>query len=353
MADDRNLCHPTLAPDGTPGYGAGRGGKSRVFTDQSAPIPPAHDDGRVCVNCGKTVDRDRERLCNHCGLPFRSASAARPTIEEPGSDGRLLLKLCATLAVILPPLGPLSSLSTDPGTLAGFLCLVIAAAAAVAFAWRRPLPGGILVAGVGSVAFIADLVLDAAGAPDPSSRYWLFWLFPGGLVGGALFLAAAFWKVQAPAETAGREGAAGLGRRVRREALGIAVLMVVELVFLSVMASYPSDTTELLPNAVLLGGSPLLLVGAGVLGYREDRVRGSFVVGFAAAVVAIAGMAFALAVTGHDVIRVGEGEWIGEAFRAAGLAIVGGGFLGLLGGGVAALLGARPGGTPRDPRPAG
>jgi len=26
--------------------------------------------GRVCVNCGKIVAQDRERLCNHCGEPF-------------------------------------------------------------------------------------------------------------------------------------------------------------------------------------------------------------------------------------------------------------------------------------------
>lgn len=26
--------------------------------------------GRVCVHCGKVVATDRERLCNHCGLPF-------------------------------------------------------------------------------------------------------------------------------------------------------------------------------------------------------------------------------------------------------------------------------------------
>lgn len=26
--------------------------------------------GRVCVHCGKTVATDRQRLCNHCGLPF-------------------------------------------------------------------------------------------------------------------------------------------------------------------------------------------------------------------------------------------------------------------------------------------
>lgn len=24
----------------------------------------------VCAHCGKTVARDRERLCNHCGQPF-------------------------------------------------------------------------------------------------------------------------------------------------------------------------------------------------------------------------------------------------------------------------------------------
>lgn len=26
----------------------------------------------TCVHCGKVVHRDREQLCNHCGLPFRS-----------------------------------------------------------------------------------------------------------------------------------------------------------------------------------------------------------------------------------------------------------------------------------------
>lgn len=33
--------------------------------------PPRSDMvGRTCVHCGKTVASDRERLCNHCGLPF-------------------------------------------------------------------------------------------------------------------------------------------------------------------------------------------------------------------------------------------------------------------------------------------
>lgn len=35
-----------------------------------AGTPKAGTTGRVCVNCGKTVAQDRERLCNHCGLPF-------------------------------------------------------------------------------------------------------------------------------------------------------------------------------------------------------------------------------------------------------------------------------------------
>jgi hypothetical protein len=31
-------------------------------------VPPGVD--RVCIHCGKVVDKDRQRLCNHCGLPF-------------------------------------------------------------------------------------------------------------------------------------------------------------------------------------------------------------------------------------------------------------------------------------------
>lgn len=27
--------------------------------------------GNVCTHCGKVVHPDRQRLCNHCGLPFR------------------------------------------------------------------------------------------------------------------------------------------------------------------------------------------------------------------------------------------------------------------------------------------
>lgn len=32
--------------------------------------PGKFAEGRVCARCGKTVARDRERLCNHCGEPF-------------------------------------------------------------------------------------------------------------------------------------------------------------------------------------------------------------------------------------------------------------------------------------------
>jgi hypothetical protein len=313
----------------------------------SVPDPPSTGDDRACVNCGRVVNPDRERLCNHCGLPFRTVSAEGPPIEEPGSVGRMLLKLVATLAVALPPLGPLSSLSRDPGTMLGFGMVVIASAAAVVLAWWRPLPGGILVALVGSVCFIVELIVDATGAADPSSRYWLFWFFPGGLVGGALFLAAAFWRAPGPSEGAERAAAEPPGRvslveRLRREAIGLAVLVVVGLVFVAVVASYPEGldptSNQAIPAAILVVGFPLLLAGAGVLGYREDRARGSFVAGLVAAVVAMVGILIAATITGQQVLQVGEGEWIGEAFLAAGLAIVGGGLFGILGGGITALV---------------
>lgn len=32
--------------------------------------PQPRIEGRVCINCGKVVDPYREKLCNHCGLPF-------------------------------------------------------------------------------------------------------------------------------------------------------------------------------------------------------------------------------------------------------------------------------------------
>lgn len=309
--------------------------------------PPSTGDHHVCVNCGNTVNPDRKRLCNHCGLPFRTGSAEGSPVEESRLTGPQLLKFLATLAFVLPPLGPLSSLRSDPGTQLGFWSLAVAGAAAVAFAWRRPLPGGVLVALVGSVPFIAELVLDATGSPDPSSRYWLFWFFPGGLVGGALFLAAAFWRAPEPSEAAERETAepparVSLVERVRREAIGIAVLAVVGLAFAAVVASYQGGTdltsNAPVPAAILVGGFPLLLVGAGVLGYREGRARGSFISGLVAAAVAILGIAVALAIAGRALLQVGEGEWIGETSLAACLAIVGGGFFGLLGGGITALV---------------
>ena len=323
-------------------------GTSGDLPTGTAPAAPRSPDDRVCVHCEKVVDPDRERLCNHCGLPFRGGSEVRPAIEAPGSAGRLVLKPYATLAFVLPALGSLSSLSDDPGTRLGFLIVVIAAAAALVFAWRQPLAGGILVALVGSVTFVAELILDASGAPDPSSRYWLFWFFPGSLVGGTLFLAAAFWRAPEPSEPGRtREGAGGPGRvslaeRVRREAIGLAVLVAVGLVFVVVMASYESWTDTALAGAlsraILLAGFPLLLVGAGVLGYREDRARGAFVAGLAAAVLACAGLEVAVKTTGQTLFKVGEGEWIGEAYLAVGLLIVGGGFFGLLGGGLMALI---------------
>lgn len=243
-----------------------------------------------------------------------------------------------------------SGRSRSPGTLLGFGIIVIAALAALALAWRRPLPGGILVALGGLVPFIVELFLDATGTADPSSRYWLFWFFPGGLVGGALFLAAAFWRAPQPSEGAPeREGAEGPGRvslheRVRREWIGLAALVAVALVFLAVLGAYPYEpnTDALLPDAIILVGWPLLLVGAGVLGYREDRARGSFITGLVAAAIAMAGMGVALAIAGQTLFQVGEGEWIGEAWLVVGLAIVGGGFFGLLGGGITAMIGGLP-----------
>ena len=116
-----------------------------------APAAPRSPDDRVCVHCGKVVDPDRERLCNHCGLPFRDGSEVGPAIEAPGSAGRLLFKLFATLAFVLPPLGPLSSLSDDPGTRLGFLIVVIAAAAAL----RRSPGGGPWPAGSSSPSWAA------------------------------------------------------------------------------------------------------------------------------------------------------------------------------------------------------
>ena len=43
--------------------------------------------------------------------------------------------------------------------------------------------------------------------------------------------------------------------------------------------------------------------------------------------------------TGQTLFKVGEGEWIGEVYLAAGLMIMAGGFFGLLGGGLMALIG--------------
>ncbi len=312
--------------------------------------PASTDADRVCVHCGKVVAPDRKRFCNHCGLPFRDGSDGEPAIEEPGSAGRMLLKTFATLAFLLPALGPLLSLSRDPVTLLGFGIIVIAGLAALVLAWRRPLPGGILVALVGIVPFIAELILDATGAADPSSRYWLFWFFPGGLVGGALFLAAAFWRAPQPSEAAPEQEAAegrfrvSLRERVRREWIGLAALVAVGLVFLAVLAAYPYEPNidALLPDAIILAGWPLLLVGAGVLGYREDRARGSFITGLVAAAIAMVGMGVALAIAGQTLFQVGEGEWIGEAWLVVGLAIVVGGFFGLLGGGITAMIGRLP-----------
>jgi len=285
---------------------------------------------------------------NSGGLPFRGGSDGGPAIEEPGLAGRVALKILATLAFALPPLGPLSSLSSDLGTLLGFWVVVIAGVAAVVFAWRRPLPGGILVALAGIVPFIAGLIVGAITAIEPVRLYWTFWVFPGGLVGGALFLAAAFWRAPEQREAGQqRGGAEGLGRvslgeRVRREAIGLAALVVVGLVFAAVVASYPNGTdltsNQPVPGAIMLAGFPLLLVGAGVVGYRLDRARGSFVAGLVAAVVAMVGTGVAAAIAGWPFLQVGEGEWIGEAYLVAGLAIVAGGFFGLLGGGIVALI---------------
>ncbi len=312
----------------------------------SVPESQSTDADRVCIHCGKVVAPDRERLCNHCGLPFHGGSDGEPALEEPGLAGRQLLKVLATLAFVLPPLGPLASLSNDPGTLLGFSIVVIAGVAALVFAWRRPLPGGILVAVIGIVTFIAGLIVGATTATDPTRLYWTFWFFPGSLVGGALFLAAAFWRAE-PSErglirpaTEG-SGPGGLVAGVRREAVGLAVLLAAGLLFFvfSVVAEYPDQPGRAftVPDW-LLAGWPLLLIGAGVLGYREDRVRGSFIAGLVAAVVAIGSILIALMIAGREGPRAAPGEGIGEVWLVIGLMIVGGGFFGLLGGGIMALI---------------
>ena len=314
--------------------------------NSSVPESRSTDAGRVCIHCGKIVDPDRKRLCNHCGLPFRDGSELGPALEEPGLAGRQLLKVLATLAFVLPPLGPLASLSNDSGTLLGFSIVVIAGVAALVFAWRRPLPGGILVALVGIVTFIAGLIVGATTATDPTRLYWTFWFFPGSLVGGALFLAAAFWRAE-PSErglirpaTEG-PGPGGLVAGIRREAVGLAVLLAAGLLFFvfSVVAEHPDQPGRAftVPDW-LLAGWPLLLIGAGVLGYREDRVRGSFIAGRVAAVVAIGSMLIAPRITGHEGLQAAPGEGIGEVWLVIGLMIVGGGFFGLLGGGIMALI---------------
>ncbi len=300
--------------------------------NSSVPESRSTDANRVCIHCGKVVAPDRERLCNHCGLPFHGGSDGEPALEEPGLAGRQLLKVLATLAFVLPPLGPLASLSNDPGTLLGFSIVVIAGVAALVFAWRRPLPGGILVALVGIVTFIAGLIAGATTATDPTRLYWTFWFFPGSLVGGALFLAAAFWRAE-PSER-------GLIRPAT-EGPGPGGLVAGVLLFFvcSVVAEYPDQPGRAftVPDWLLVGW-PLLLIGAGVLGYREDRARGSFVAGLVAAVVAIGSMLIAPMITGHEGLQAAPGEGIGEVWLVIGIMIVGGGFFGLLGGGIMALI---------------
>lgn len=320
-----------------------------MSAESSAPGPSPTGADRVCVNCGKVVSADRKRFCNHCGLPFSTVTGEALPSEEPGYGGRLLLKVVATMAFLFPVVGPLSSLPTDQGTLLAFWSVAIAGTAAVVFAWRRPLPGGILVALVGTVTFIAGLIVDATTDIEPTQLYWTFWFFPGGLVGGALFLAAAFWRAPGVSEAGVEvEGAVepmrvGLVERARREAVGIALLVAVGAVFAVVFASNPdgAGSNWLGARAVFFVGFPLLLVGAGVLGYREDRARGSFVAGLVAAVVAVVGIEIALRSVGQTLFTVGEAEWIGEAYLAGGLMIVGGGFFGLFGGGFMALIGGR------------
>lgn len=142
-------------------------------------------------------------------------------------------------------------------------------------------------------------------------------------------------------------GRASLAERIRREAIGLAILVAVGLVFLAELAWYPyeANASPSLPGAIVLVGWPLFLVGAGVLGYRLDGARGSFVLGLVAAVGAVVGNVVAAAIAGQPFLEVAEGEWIGEAYLAAGLLIVLGGFLGLIGGGIMALIRD----TPRRP----
>ena len=146
-------------------------------------------------------------------------------------------------------------------------------------------------------------------------------------------------------EGAGSPGRISLVEGARRDAVGLAVLVVVGLVFvvLALSASYPAQAgqTFAVPEWLFVGW-PLLLVGAGVLGYREGRARGAFVAGLVAAVVAIASILIPPMITGHEAIQAAPGEGIVEVWLAVGLMIVGGGFFGLLGGGITALIGSRP-----------
>lgn len=64
---------------------------------------------RVCVHCGKEVAADRERLCNHCSLPFAgdAVPAPRPSVVRHNSGTGPLRILVGVAAAALLAYGGL------------------------------------------------------------------------------------------------------------------------------------------------------------------------------------------------------------------------------------------------------
>lgn len=60
---------------------------------------------RICVHCHKEVASDRERLCNHCGLPFAGDAAPPPRPDarsaQPSGTGALRVIVGVVAALLL------------------------------------------------------------------------------------------------------------------------------------------------------------------------------------------------------------------------------------------------------------
>jgi hypothetical protein len=186
--------------------------------NHSHPDSPSTGAYRACVNCGKPVDPDRKRLCNHCGLPFATEAEAVRSAREPAPaevaaanmDFGLPVRVALLgalivvwlIPVVIPGLSGGGDLSTANILLVASQC---ACSGAVIWAvtprhrhpWHGVIPGTVLIVGLLLVGVLIPILTgtiektlaegETAFSTVIELPFWagvlVVWTFPPGLIG--------------------------------------------------------------------------------------------------------------------------------------------------------------------------